>query len=97
MLENVIGYTGMVERNADKEKGLVLSDRIRQRVNGINIAPGNSVSVSIGVASCPEDADTIKDLIKIADDALYCAKGKGKNVVSIFDKMENKNTAENLY
>jgi diguanylate cyclase (GGDEF)-like protein len=87
----------IIFENADKEKGLVLSDRIRQRVNGINIAPGNSVSVSIGVASCPEDADTIKDLIKIADDALYCAKGKGKNVVSIFDKMENKNTAENLY
>ena len=86
----------IIFENADKEEGLALSDRIRQRINGINISSGNRVSVSIGVASCPEDADTVKDLVKIADDALYCAKGKGKNVVSIFDKMESKNAVESL-
>lgn len=86
----------IIFENTDKEKGLALSDRIRQRINGINLSSGSKVSVSIGVASCPEDADTVKELVKIADDALYCAKGKGKNVVSIFDKMENKRVVENV-
>jgi diguanylate cyclase (GGDEF)-like protein len=37
--------------------------------------------VSIGVASCPENAETIKGLIVEADNALYAAKRTGKNKV----------------
>ncbi|WP_219726081.1 GGDEF domain-containing protein [Vibrio diazotrophicus] len=40
------------------------------------------VNASIGIASYPEDADNLKDLLKIADDAMYKVKKSGKNAFS---------------
>ncbi len=37
------------------------------------------VKASIGIASYPEDADNLKDLLKLADDAMYKVKNNGKN------------------
>ncbi|MFZ3083496.1 EAL domain-containing protein [Rhodoferax ferrireducens] len=42
------------------------------------------VSVSIGVTMYPLDADDIEDLFKNADQALYVAKGAGRNRFSFF-------------
>ncbi|MDA8100263.1 MAG: GGDEF domain-containing protein [Nitrospiraceae bacterium] len=42
-----------------------------------------SMTVSIGVASWPASADTIKDIIREADEALYEAKRSGKNQVAV--------------
>jgi len=38
-----------------------------------------SVSVSIGIAVMPRDADSAKDLVRFADVAMYAAKQRGKN------------------
>lgn len=38
-----------------------------------------TVTVSIGISTAPADAKTKEELIKKADDALYQAKGKGRN------------------
>lgn len=40
---------------------------------------GMEVTLSIGVASCPDHASTYEELFKIADKCLYIAKDKGKN------------------
>ena len=45
-----------------------------------------SMTVSIGVAAWPMSADTIKDLIREADKALYDAKHSGKNRVAVREK-----------
>ena len=45
------------------------------------LQPGGKVTVSIGVAEYPEDAQNISNLIKKADDSLYMAKEKGRNQV----------------
>lgn len=37
------------------------------------------VRASIGIASYPENADNLKDLLKMADDAMYKVKNSGKN------------------
>ena len=37
------------------------------------------VSASIGVALCPQDASAVDDLLKQADQAMYCAKEDGRN------------------
>lgn len=37
------------------------------------------LGVSIGIASCPEDAGKVADLLKLADSAMYLAKAQGKN------------------
>lgn len=40
---------------------------------------GTAVTVSIGIASCPEDGDTYEALYMAADQAMYIAKQRGKN------------------
>jgi diguanylate cyclase (GGDEF)-like protein len=44
--------------------------------------PGGNLTVSIGVASFPDDGGTVDELIGRADAALYVAKGRGRNLVS---------------
>jgi diguanylate cyclase (GGDEF)-like protein len=41
--------------------------------------PNKKLTVSLGVASYPEDAFTASDLILACDKALYQAKHSGKN------------------
>ncbi len=49
---------------------------------------GNSlpVTVSVGIASYPEHAKNVEELKRFADEALYYAKGGGKNEVNIYTK-----------
>jgi diguanylate cyclase (GGDEF)-like protein len=54
------------------------------------------LSVSLGIASFPQDADNLFDLIRNADKALYVAKVGGKNVVSLFDKPRSFKNASGL-
>ncbi|MGZ4960372.1 MAG: putative bifunctional diguanylate cyclase/phosphodiesterase [Methylomonas sp.] len=42
------------------------------------------VSISIGIALYPDDADNLEDLLKKADQAMYAAKDQGRNRISYF-------------
>ncbi|UCG29284.1 MAG: sensor domain-containing diguanylate cyclase [candidate division WOR-3 bacterium] len=49
----------------------------------------NKVTFSAGVASFPDDGNSVPELIKSADEALYEAKGMGRNMVRIhYPKVE---------
>ena len=50
--------------------------------------PNKTITVSIGVATFPSDADNKGKLIETANSALYMAKGSGGNQVCIFDSKE---------
>jgi diguanylate cyclase (GGDEF)-like protein len=43
--------------------------------------PGGCLTISIGIATFPRDASGARELIDMADKALYLAKGEGKNRV----------------
>ncbi|MCX7770061.1 MAG: GGDEF domain-containing protein [Proteobacteria bacterium] len=76
----------------DLESGKMVAERIRENVESMIYDKGNNnikVTISIGCASCPSNADTIRNLILLADEALYCAKRTGKNKVITADEMEN--------
>jgi diguanylate cyclase (GGDEF)-like protein len=45
------------------------------------------VTVSVGAATCPDDATEREDLIGKADQALYHAKRSGRNQTSLWDEM----------
>jgi diguanylate cyclase (GGDEF)-like protein len=42
------------------------------------------VSISVGIASYPDHASTMEELLQKADIALYQAKRSGKNAVRVF-------------
>ena len=56
------------------------------RSEHIPVASGQDLTISVGVASCPRDAQTMDDLIRLADKALYTAKEKGKDRVVLAAK-----------
>lgn len=62
----------------------VIAERVMKSLAEPIAIDGESVTVnaSIGIASYPEQADNLKDLLKIADDAMYKVKHSGKNAYS---------------
>lgn len=67
-----------------KAQGARLAEKLRTR-----IGRGCAVTVSIGVASFPDDGITIDELIDAADHAMYWAKRHGKDQVCLASKEES--------
>jgi len=73
-----------------KAEGLVSAERMRHAIenhvflkeDGINA----KFTASFGVATFPEDAQSKSDLIKMADEAMYDAKHKNRNIVLGYTK-----------
>ncbi len=69
-----------------RDDAAVIAERIRGAVEGLKFdakrfSPDTRLTVSIGLAEFPYDADNLEDLIHNADKAMYEAKGMGKNRV----------------
>ena len=69
----------------DPSSALAIAERIRSQIEStiISLAPGltDRITVSIGVASAPEQGLERVTLLRIADEALYRAKAAGRNRV----------------
>lgn len=65
------------------EEGGRVAERLRQAVERRNDQPGPAVTISLGVAACPDNADRSDALIVAADAAMYSAKQAGKNRVAL--------------
>lgn len=104
ILENEVGDNGVVGRIGGDEFMIIFyhaddMENMRERLRSIkNIVyatfPPNdegkpSVSLSIGCAAYPKDADCYQDVFMLADFALYIAKEKGRNRYVIFDKAKH--------
>ncbi|MGD8991439.1 MAG: GGDEF domain-containing protein [Desulfobacterales bacterium] len=69
----------------DKQKALDMAETIRQRIKqtiylqkvGLNV----HVSSSMGVSTFPDDADTLTDLLALADQSMFSVKERGKDSV----------------
>ncbi len=71
----------------EKVSALILGERIRKKINDLVVFYEEkkiSVTISGGVAAYPADTTNRKDLIKFADNALYRAKGFGKNNITLY-------------
>jgi diguanylate cyclase (GGDEF)-like protein len=70
----------------DKQKASAVAEQLRIRMEKTNITlrrQETNVTVSIGVASLPDDASDEDELVIKADRAMYEAKQKGRNRVCI--------------
>lgn len=79
------------------DEAVAVADRIRLAVQGAKFSgelAKLSLTISLGVASfSSESSHTVDDFIKLADDALYRAKGNGRNRVEFYDPDRCKNHA----
>ena len=77
---------GIILPSTDKIEAEHLALRLRDEVEKLRIIPvidqsPRKMTISIGLATAPEDAKTAEDLVDKADEALYKAKRAGGNTV----------------
>jgi len=71
----------MILPGTDNDMALMIAERVRQRINQQYIEPLGLISVSIGVSLWQPDHQSMEEVFKAADDALYQAKKSGRNCV----------------
>ncbi len=68
-----------------RSEAVVIGERIREQVELARMDVGGpeevGITVSVGVSSYPENGRSQEDLVSVADQALYRAKGEGRNLV----------------
>ena len=67
---------------ANIEGGLLVAERLRARIEKIEVPGYGSITASLGAASFPSDASSRDRLVVAADRALYISKHSGRNCVS---------------
>lgn len=70
----------------NKENAARAAERIRKAIEGLKVATSRGllgITISMGVATYPDDASTMQELVREADKALYRAKALGKNRVEV--------------
>lgn len=72
----------------DHQQGLKVAERIRQAIEKASFLTSMDlaihITVSCGVATFPQDAQTLTELLSSADNALFEVKKQGKNAVDSF-------------
>src|SRR5882724_2900194 len=61
------------------EGGLEVAERLRIAIGSMPVPLAGHITASFGVAECPSSAQTVSDLLKSADGALYEAKRTGRD------------------
>ncbi len=80
--DEFIAYLG----NTSKDEAVKIAEKICEAVRGHVFTRENvtvRVSISVGVATFPEDGKVLDTLVRAADEALYRAKDKGRDTVSV--------------
>jgi len=73
----------------DSERAMKVAERLRNTVSNHHFAGLNrQVTLSLGLAGYPAHADEEGRLVLLADQSLYLAKSKGKNLVCVAGELE---------
>jgi len=79
----------------DKAHGRQVAEKLRRAIESAafpkaETQPLGRITVSLGLASFPEDAEGGSDLIHRADQGLYLAKSRGRNRVGVYQEAQEK-------
>lgn len=98
-IDSVARYGGeefiVVLPQTSKEEAVIIGERLFRAVETFYFPyeenqPLGTFTISVGLATYPEDAKGIKNLIEAADKALYEAKAAGKNRMRVVGKPHRK-------
>jgi diguanylate cyclase (GGDEF)-like protein len=67
--------------DTSKSAAVEVAEKVRAAVSRAFEADGKRITISLGVASCPDDGDAPQAVLRAADEALYEAKDRGRNRV----------------
>lgn len=68
----------------DKRVAVCIAERLRKNIEALDVkTQAAQLTITLGVASYPEDGSTLESLIEKADGALYSAKSRGGNRVGV--------------
>jgi diguanylate cyclase (GGDEF)-like protein len=81
---------------ADLRGALRTTETLREAVAAVTFLPSGSPRLSIGVAVLPEHADTVDELAKASDAALYQAKSRGRGQVAVAENPRTPATRQNV-
>jgi diguanylate cyclase (GGDEF)-like protein len=77
----------ILRENTMLDEGIVFADDLRRVIETMEFTQQNiRTTVSIGVAAFPKNANSDKDLLLVAKEALYDAQRRGKNKVAQVEK-----------
>ncbi len=76
-----------------KEVALLVGEKLRKAFEEYSFPleesqPDGRLTISIGIATFPQDAAGSRELVDMADRALYRAKEEGRNRVTVWDNLE---------
>lgn len=74
----------------DVEKAAAAAERLKTVLSSRRVEEVGTVTVSIGVASCPESATSERMLYSASDRALYVSKNSGRDRVSVAPPLQEK-------
>jgi len=69
--------------DTDTDGGIIVAERIRSMIASNKIEGIGNITASLGVATYLKHANTVEDLVKIVDEAMYLAKENGRNRIEI--------------
>ena len=81
---------GLLLAGVDLERAASAAERLRAVLSGRRVDGVGTVTVSIGVASCPDNATSERMLYSASDGALYVSKNSGRDRVSIAPPLQEK-------
>lgn len=81
---------GLLLAGVDLDRAAAAASRLRAVLSGKRVEGVGAVTVSIGVAGCPESATTERTLYAASDRALYVSKNSGRDRVSIAPPLQEK-------
>jgi len=74
----------------DLDRAVSAAERLRSVLSSKRVEGVGTVTVSIGVAGCPESAASERALYSASDEALYVSKNSGRDRVSVAPPLQEK-------